>query len=239
MLLELKDICFTRDNKKILDNVSLNIDSQRFIAITGPNGSGKSTLAKIIMGIEKADSGKIILDGQDITDMPINERAKLGIGFAFQQPVKFKGLTVYDLLKIAANKNITRKEACECLAQVGLCAKEYVDREVNSSLSGGELKRIEIANIVLRQAKLTIFDEPEAGIDLWSFNNLIQVFESIRENIKGTTIVISHQERILKIADEVILMRNGKIEKITTADEILSEEVVEKQCCKLKNGGKE
>lgn len=191
------------------------------------------------MGIEKADSGKIILDGQDITDMPINERAKLGIGFAFQQPVKFKGLTVYDLLKIAANKNITRKEACECLAQVGLCAKEYVDREVNSSLSGGELKRIEIANIVLRQAKLTIFDEPEAGIDLWSFNNLIQVFESIRENIKGTTIVISHQERILKIADEVILMRNGKIEKITTADEILSEEVVEKQCCKLKNGGKE
>lgn len=239
MLLELKDICFTRDNKKILDNVSLNIDSQRFIAITGPNGSGKSTLAKIIMGIEKADSGKIILDGQDITDMPINERAKLGIGFAFQQPVKFKGLTVYDLLKIAANKNITRKEACECLAQVGLCAKEYVDREVNSSLSGGELKRIEIANIVLRQAKLTIFDEPEAGIDLWSFNNLIQVFESIRENIKGTTIVISHQERILKIADEVILMRNGQIEKITTADEILSEEVVEKQCCKLKNGGKE
>lgn len=239
MLLELKDICFTRDNKKILDNVSLNIDSQRFIAITGPNGSGKSTLAKIVMGIEKADSGKIILDGQDITDMPINERAKLGIGFAFQQPVKFKGLTVYDLLKIAANKNITRKEACECLAQVGLCAKEYVDREVNSSLSGGELKRIEIANIVLRQAKLTIFDEPEAGIDLWSFNNLIQVFESIRENIKGTTIVISHQERILKIADEVILMRNGKIEKITTADEILSEEVVEKQCCKLKNGGKE
>lgn len=239
MLLELKDICFTRDNKKILDNVSLNIDSQKFIAITGPNGSGKSTIAKIIMGIEKADSGKIILDGQDITDMPINERAKLGIGFAFQQPVKFKGLTVYDLLKIAANKNITRKEACECLAQVGLCAKEYVDREVNSSLSGGELKRIEIANIVLRQAKLTIFDEPEAGIDLWSFNNLIQVFESIRENIKGTTIVISHQERILKIADEVILMRNGQIEKITTADEILSEEVVEKQCCKLKNGGKE
>ena len=215
MLLELKDICFTRDNKKILDNVSLNIDSQKFIAITGPNGSGKSTLAKIIMGIEKADSGKIILDGQDITDMPINERAKLGIGFAFQQPVKFKGLTVYDLLKIAANKNITRKEACECLAQVGLCAKEYVDREVNSSLSGGELKRIEIANIVLRQAKLTIFDEPEAGIDLWSFNNLIQVFESIRENIKGTTIVISHQERILKIADEVILMRNGKMEHIT------------------------
>ena len=239
MLLELKDICFTRDNKKILDNVSLNIDSQKFIAITGPNGSGKSTLAKIIMGIEKADSGKIILDGQDITDMPINERAKLGIGFAFQQPVKFKGLTVYDLLKIAANKNITRKEACECLAQVGLCAKEYVDREVNSSLSGGELKRIEIANIVLRQAKLTIFDEPEAGIDLWSFNNLIQVFESIRENIKGTTIVISHQERILKIADEVILMRNGKIDKITTADEILGEEIVEKQCCKLKNDGKE
>ena len=238
-MLELKNINFKRDNKVILNDINLVLESDKFYCITGPNGSGKSTLAKVIMGLVTPDSGKIILNGEDITDLTVNERAKLGIGFAFQQPVKFKGLTVYDLLKIAANKNITRKEACECLAQVGLCAKEYVDREVNSSLSGGELKRIEIANIVLRQAKLTIFDEPEAGIDLWSFNNLIQVFESIRENIKGTTIVISHQERILKIADEVILMRNGKIEKITTADEILGEEIVEKQCCKLKNGGKE
>ena len=238
-MIEVKNITKKYGNFTAVDNISFEIKDRDFVGLIGHTGSGKSTLAKIIMGIEKADSGKIILDGQDITDMPINERAKLGIGFAFQQPVKFKGLTVYDLLKIAANKNITRKEACECLAQVGLCAKEYVDREVNSSLSGGELKRIEIANIVLRQAKLTIFDEPEAGIDLWSFNNLIQVFESIRENIKGTTIVISHQERILKIADEVILMRNGKIEKITTADEILGEEIVEKQCCKLKNGGKE
>lgn len=234
MLLQLKDICFTRDNKKILDNVNLNIDIQKFIAITGPNGSGKSTLVKIIMGIEKPDSGSIIFNGQDITNMPINERARLGISFAFQQPVKFKGLTVYDLLKIASNKDITRLEACNALAQVGLCAKEYVDREVNGSLSGGELKRIEIANVVLREAQLTIFDEPEAGIDLWSFNNLIQVFEKMSETIKGTTIIISHQERILKIADEVILMRNGKIEKIGNAEEIIKEEVANKECCKLK-----
>jgi len=234
MLLELKNICFARDNKKILDDVSLDIDVQKFIAITGPNGSGKSTLVKIIMGIEKPDSGKIIFNGQDITDKLIDERARLGISFAFQQPVKFKGLTVYDLLKIASNKDITRLEACNALAQVGLCAKEYVDREVNNSLSGGELKRIEIANVVLRKAKLTIFDEPEAGIDLWSFNNLIQVFEHISETIKGTTIIISHQEKILKIADEVILMRNGKIEKIAGAEEILKEEVASKECCKLK-----
>ena len=151
MLLELKDICFTRDNKKILNNINLQIEPEKFIAITGPNGSGKSTLAKIIMGIEKPDSGTILFNGQDITNMPINERAKLGMSFAFQQPVKFKGITVYDLLKIAAKKRINRAEACEILSKVGLCAKEYVDREVNGSLSGGELKRIEIATVVLRK----------------------------------------------------------------------------------------
>ena len=161
---------------------------------------GKSTLAKIIMGIEKQDSGQVILDGKDISKKKIDERAKLGIAFAFQQPVKFKGITVYDLLKLSAKKEITRKEACEILSKVGLCAKEYVDREVNGSLSGGELKRIEIATVVLRGAKLTIFDEPEAGIDLWSFNNLIEIFEKLSEEIKGSTIIISHQERILKIA---------------------------------------
>lgn len=233
MLLELKDICFTRDNRKILDHINLDIDIEKFVAITGPNGSGKSTLVKIIMGIEKPDSGRVIFDGKDITDMPINERAKLGMSFAFQQPVKFKGITVYDLLKIAAKKEINKAQACEVLSKVGLCAKEYVDREVNGSLSGGELKRIEIATVVLRGAKLTIFDEPEAGIDLWSFNNLIEIFEKLSEEIKGSTIIISHQERILKIADEIVLMKAGKIEKVGTSSEILEKEILNKECCKL------
>lgn len=233
MLLELKDICFTRDNRKILDHINLNIDVEKFVAITGPNGSGKSTLVKIIMGIEKPDSGRVIFDGKDITDIPINERAKLGMSFAFQQPVKFKGITVYDLLKIAAKKEINKAQACEVLSKVGLCAKEYVDREVNGSLSGGELKRIEIATVVLRGAKLTIFDEPEAGIDLWSFNNLIEIFEKLSEEIKGSTIIISHQERILKIADEIVLMKAGKIEKVGTSSDILENEILNKECCKL------
>ena len=176
-MLEIKDICFERDNKKILDHINMKLDLNKFIAITGPNGSGKSTLAKIIMGIEAPDSGNIIFNGQDITNLKSDERARLGIGFAFQQPVKFKGITVYDLLKIASRKEINKVEACKILSKVGLCAKEYVDREVNSSLSGGELKRIEIATVVARESILTIFDEPEAGIDLWSFNNLIEVFE--------------------------------------------------------------
>lgn len=233
MLLELNDICFTRDNKKILDRINLNIDIEKFVAITGPNGSGKSTLVKIIMGIEKPDSGKIVFDGKDITNMSINERAKLGMSFAFQQPVKFKGITVFDLLKISAQKDINKAEACEVLSKVGLCAKEYVDREVNDSLSGGELKRIEIATVVLRGAKLTIFDEPEAGIDLWSFNNLIDIFEKLSQEIKGSTIIISHQERILKIADEIVLMRAGKIEKVGNSTEILEKEILNKECCKL------
>ena len=233
MLLELKDICFTRDNRKILDHINLDIDIEKFVAITGPNGSGKSTLVKIIMGIEKPDLGRVVFDGKDITDMPINERAKLGMSFAFQQPVKFKGITVYDLLKIAAKKEINKAQACEVLSKVGLCAKEYVDREVNGSLSGGELKRIEIATVVLRGAKLTIFDEPEAGIDLWSFNNLIEIFEKLSEEIKGSTIIISHQERILKIADEIVLMKAGKIEKVGTSSEILEKEILNKECCKL------
>ena len=237
-MLELENVCFTRDNKKILDNVSLKIDTGKFIAITGPNGSGKSTLVKMIMGIEKPDEGKIIFDGKDITNLEINERAKLGISFAFQQPVKFKGITVYDLLKIASKRYITKKEACEVLSQVDLCAKEYVDREVNGSLSGGELKRIEIATVVLRNSKLTIFDEPEAGIDLWSFNNLIEVFENMRELVKGTTLIISHQERILNIADEVILMRRGKIVQIGSSKEILEESIKPSvNCCKIKKVG--
>lgn len=237
-MLELQHICFERQNKKILDDINLKIDTNKFIAITGPNGSGKSTLVKIIMGIEKPDSGKVILDGKDITNLSINERAKLGVGFAFQQPVKFKGITVYDLLKIASNKDIDKKEACEILSQVGLCAKEYVDREVNGSLSGGELKRIEIATVFLRKSKLTIFDEPEAGIDLWSFQNLIEVFEKMSDLIKGTILIISHQERILKISDEVILMKNGKIKDIGTSKDILESEVQKNvSCCKLKKEG--
>ena len=233
MLLELKNIYFEREGKKILNNINLKIDTNKFIAITGPNGSGKSTLAKIIMGIEKPDSGKIIFQEKDITNMPIEERANLGMSFAFQQPVKFKGITVYDLLRIASKKQITKKEACEILSQVGLCAKEYVDREVNGSLSGGELKRIEIATVAVRQTKLTLFDEPEAGIDLWSFNNLIEIFENMREIVKGTTLIISHQERILEIADEIILMKNGQIEKIETSREFMKNNV-SKICCKIK-----
>lgn len=232
-MIEIKDICFERENRKILDKINLKIDSDKFVAITGPNGSGKSTLAKIIMGIEKPDSGEIIFNGVNITNMSIDERAKIGIGFAFQQPVKFKGITVFDLLRIASGKNINKIEACNILSKVGLCAKEYVDREVNSSLSGGELKRIEIATVAVRNSELTIFDEPEAGIDLWSFNNLIDVFTNMRKIISGTTLIISHQEKILNIADKVILLRNGKIEKIANSQEILKEEFKQTKCCKL------
>lgn len=232
-MLELKNICFKRDNKKILKNINLKLENDKFYVITGPNGSGKSTLAKIIMGINKQDSGQVILDGKDISNLPINERANIGIGFAFQQPVKFKGITVYDLIKLSAGKDITKKEACDILSKVGLCAKEYVDREINSSLSGGELKRIEIATVAVRNSKLTIFDEPEAGIDLWSFNNLIKIFEDMREKTKGTTLIISHQERILDIADKVILLNNGEIEKIGESKDLMKNIIPKTNCCKL------
>ena len=232
-MLELKNICFTRDEKKILDNVSLKLEDDKFIVITGPNGSGKSTLAKIIMGIVKPDSGQILFNGKDITSWSIDKRAKNGISFAFQQPVKFKGITVYDLIKLSSGKDINKAEACNVLAKVGLCAKEYVDREINNSLSGGELKRIEIATVAVRESKLTIFDEPEAGIDLWSFNNLIKVFEDLRKSTNGTTLIISHQERILNIADELILMNSGKIENIGTKEDLFDKVVKDKVCCKL------
>ena len=236
-MLELKNISFTRDNKKILDNINLKLEDDKIYVITGPNGSGKSTLAKIIMGIVKQDEGQVIFNGKDISNMPINERAKLGMGFAFQQPVKFKGITVYDLIKLSAEKNITKIEACEILSKVGLCAKEYVDREINSSLSGGELKRIEIATVAVRNANVTIFDEPEAGIDLWSFNNLIKIFENMREITKGTTLIISHQERILNIADKIILLNSGKVEKTGEVEEIVGTILAKSSCCKL--GGEE
>ncbi len=220
-MLELKDVCFSRDNKDILKNINLKIDDNKMIVITGPNGSGKSTLAKVVMGIETPDSGKIIFNGRDITKLSITERAKIGIGFAFQQPVKFKGLTVKDLIEISAGNSMKVCDACNILADVGLCAQEYLNREVNSGLSGGELKRIEIAMLAAKKSKLTIFDEPEAGIDLWSFNNLISVFEKMHDDIKGSIIIISHQERILNIADEIVLITNGKVEKHGKKEEVL------------------
>lgn len=218
-MLELKNICFdvTSENgekKRILDNVSLTVDEDKFIVITGPNGSGKSTLAKIIMGIENPTSGQILLNGVDITNKTITERANAGISFALQQPVKFKGIKVHDLINIAAKRELGNGEACEFLSAVGLCAKDYIDREVNASLSGGELKRIEIATVLARGTKVVLFDEPEAGIDLWSFQSLIKVFENMRESVKGSSIIIiSHQERILNIADEIILLKEGHIAK--------------------------
>lgn len=232
-MLELKNINFSVEGKQILKDISYTLDSGKFVAITGPNGSGKSTLAKIIMGIENPDSGAIIFNGKNITDMPIDKRANEGISFGFQQPVTFKGITVHSLLNLAAKKDLTRDEACDLLATVGLCANAYLDREVNSSLSGGELKRIEIASVILRQSPLTIFDEPEAGIDLWSFNNLISVFNEMREKLSGSIVVISHQERILNIADEVVLLADGRIEKIVPRGESLETIIGAQMCRKL------
>lgn len=220
-MLELKNINFKRDNKVILKDINLILDDNKFYCITGPNGSGKSTLAKIIMGLITPDSGKIYYNGKDITNLSIDKRAKLGIGFAFQTPVTFKGLTVYDILRIATNKEVTKKDACDILSKVGLCAKEYIDRELNNSLSGGELKRIEIASIIARCPDISIFDEPEAGIDLWSFKYLTGIFKDLRTKAKGTTIVISHQERILSIADAIILLEAGTIKEIGTKDTML------------------
>ena len=225
-MLELKNLAFTADSGKdsaeIIRDLSLTVRDGSFTVITGPNGGGKSTLAKLIAGIVKSTAGQIIYNGTDITDMSITERAKMGIGFAFQQPVRFKGLTVLDLLRIAAGKTLSVADACEYLSTVGLCAKDYIRREVNSSLSGGELKRIEIATILARDVKLAIFDEPEAGIDLWSFQNLIRIFEKMQQNgSKRSILVISHQERILNIADEIIVLSDGKILRQGSKDEIL------------------
>ena len=220
-MLELKNISFTRDNKKILDNINLELETDKFYVITGQNGSGKSTLAKIIMGIEKQDSGQILYNGIDISNWSVDDRAKSGISYSFQHPVRFKGITVHDLICLAAGKYMSRNEACDILSKVGLCAKEYIDREVNDSLSGGELKRIEIATISVRDSDLTIFDEPEAGIDLWSFNNLIDLFKKIRKDKNGSTLIISHQDKILGIADKIILMKNGKIVKIGKKSEVM------------------
>ena len=222
-MLELKNICYeVEDNKEIIRNISLQIEDH-FVAITGPNGGGKSTLAKIIAGLVTPTSGQILLDGEDITGLNITERANKGISFAFQQPVHFKGLTVRDLITIAAGKKLSVNEICDILSEVGLCAREYIDREINISLSGGELKRIEIAMITARGTKLSIFDEPEAGIDLWSFNSLIRVFEKMRDEIQGTILIISHQERILDIAEKIIVIADGQLKKTGTKQEVLPE----------------
>ncbi|MBQ1638095.1 MAG: ATP-binding cassette domain-containing protein [Ruminococcus sp.] len=225
-MLELKNLSFSVESdgvqKEILHNLDLTIPDGKFVVITGPNGSGKSTLARLIMGIEKPTSGQIFFDGQDVTALGVTERAKLGVSFAFQQPVRFKGIRVIDLLRLASGKQLGISDACDYLSEVGLCARDYIDREINSSLSGGELKRIEIATLLARQTRLSVFDEPEAGIDLWSFQNLIRIFENMRREIKDSSIVIiSHQERILQIADEIILLSDGTIKQTGTVDEVL------------------
>ena len=224
-MLELRNVSFEdndeKGQKEIIKNLNLTIDDEKFVVITGPNGGGKSTLAKLIAGIQKPTSGEIYFNGTNITDMSITERANAGISFAFQQPVRFKGIQVIDLLRIASGKELSINEACSYLSEVGLCARDYIEREVNGSLSGGELKRIEIATVLARGTKLSVFDEPEAGIDLWSFQNLIKVFERMRETINGSILIISHQERILNIADEIVVLANGQISKQGPKDEIL------------------
>lgn len=224
-MLELRNISFqakddTNATKEILKHISLTI-GDGFTAITGPNGGGKSTLAKIVGGIYRPTEGQILLDGEDITELSITERAKRGISYAFQQPVRFKGITVKDLLTIAAGRRLSVADACKYLSEVGLCARDYVGREINASLSGGEMKRIEIATVLARSTKLSIFDEPEAGIDLWSFGNLIGVFENMQQKIGGSLLVISHQERILSIADRIIVLAHGEVERDGTKEEVL------------------
>lgn len=238
-VLELRDISYhvdDGDGKDILNHVNLKIED-RFTAITGPNGGGKSTMAKMIAGIIQPTEGKIFFEGQDITNLSITERANIGISFAFQQPVRFKGITVLDLIRLAAGERLSVEGACKYLSEVGLCARDYISREVNASLSGGELKRIEIATVIARGMKLSVFDEPEAGIDLWSFQNLIKVFEKMHDKTQGNIVIISHQERILDIADKIIVIADGEIQKTGTKDEILPELLNGNLECKHNAGG--
>ena len=244
-MLQIKDLTFDvteeKGQKEIIKGLNLNVDEGKLIVITGPNGSGKSTLAKLIAGIEHPTSGRIFFDGADITELSITERANLGISFAFQQPVRFKGITVLDLLRLAAKKRLSVGEACNYLSEVGLCAKDYVNREINASLSGGELKRIEIATVLARGTRLSIFDEPEAGIDLWSFQSLIKVFRHMRDTIHGSIIIISHQERILDSADEIVVLSGGGISAQGSKEEIMPELLrsadVARGCAKIEEGG--
>lgn len=224
-MLELKDLTFAVEEngieKVIIDNLNYTVEDNKFTVITGPNGGGKSTLAKLIAGIEKPTSGKILYNGKDITELGITERANMGISYAFQQPVRFKGIKVIDLIRLAAGANLSAAGACEYLSEVGLCARDYINRDVDASLSGGELKRIEIAGVIARKTPLSVFDEPEAGIDLWSFHNLIRVFENMQAKKDNTIIIISHQERILKIADEIVILANGKLKASGAKEEML------------------
>lgn len=240
-MLELQNICFqvpddnTGTMKEIIKNVSLTIEDKQFVAITGPNGGGKSTMARLIAGIEKPTSGRILDNGVDITELSITERAKMGIGFAFQQPVRFKGITVKDLITLAAGDKISHTTACQYLSEVGLCARDYINREVNASLSGGELKRIEIATILARKTPLSVFDEPEAGIDLWSFNNLIRIFDRMHNEMEGSIVIISHQERILNIADRIIVISGGEILEEADSAEILPKILDRSMDCHYQN----
>ena len=238
-MLEVKNLCFGVDDGKkkfdIIDNVSFIVPDGKFIVITGPNGGGKSTLARLIMGLETPTSGSIIYNGTDITNMSVTERALLGIGYAFQQPPRFKGLTVSKMLSLAAGKSLTEKECCAYLGRVGLCSAEYVKRELDSSLSGGEIKRIEIASLMARRPALAIFDEPEAGIDLWSFAMLVETFKLMQKENLGTTIIISHQERIMSLADEMIVVADGKIKSSGDKSKMLPKLMCEFSPCCQKN----
>ena len=238
-MLELRDVSYHVDDDKgkdILNHINLKIED-RFTAITGPNGGGKSTLAKMIAGIIRPTEGQILLDGEDITGLSITDRAKKGISFAFQHPVRFKGITVLDLIRLASGEKVSVDGACKYLSEVGLCARDYINREVNSSLSGGELKRIEIATVMARGTKLSIFDEPEAGIDLWSFQNLIQVFEQMHEQTQGSIVIISHQERILNIADRIVVIADGSITAEGSKEEILPQLLNGDAYCVHNKGG--
>lgn len=224
-MLEVKNLTFkVNENgieRNIVKNISFAVDDGEMLVITGPNGGGKSSLAKVLMGIEAADDGQIILDGEDITSYDINHRASAGMGFAFQQPPRFKGMTVIRLLSLAAGRKLSRRECCKMLSAVGLCANEYITREVDTTLSGGEMKRLEIATVLAKPHKLCIFDEPEAGIDLWSFSMLVQQFERIHEKKEQSLILISHQERIIQMADRIMVIEDGRIKSIGRKEDIL------------------
>lgn len=234
-MLELKDISLVLEGEKepvlVLDKISLTLEDHNFYVITGPNGSGKSSLAKIIMGIYQPTEGKILLDGQDITCLGIAERAQLGIGYAFQQPPRFKGITVTDLLRLSSQEQ-KGAVGCNYLHDVGLCPKDYLDREVNASLSGGELKRIEIASLLSRELRIAVYDEPEAGIDLWSFSRLTETFRNNHDKRHSTTVIISHQERILDLADRIILLNEGRIQEQGEKDRVLPQILQECSCSK-------
>ncbi len=238
-MLELQNLCWTAsDGKEVLKNINLKVRDNRLIAITGPNGGGKTSLARILMGIEKPTSGRIYLDGEDITELDVTQRARKGMSFAFQQPVRFKGITVKQMIETAAGQPMNRESLCAILQKVGLCANDYLNRDIDATLSGGEIKRIEIASVLARHTKLTIFDEPEAGIDLWSFQNLIQAFEEMRSTLNGTLVIISHQERILQIADEIVMVADGTVADRGPGPEMLAK-MLESQhtnakCCSRK-----